>query len=89
MFPPRFQPAVMRNEHLKEWTVYFEDAPSYTVPRFIQVDVHVGMASGRIVGFDITDAVLSQLDLVNPSIIEDSIEQLERSWTDHDEAKFG
>ena len=51
----KFRPSVWHNDDGDEWHVYLTDEQSYTEPRTISLDCHVGMESGNIVGFDVWD----------------------------------
>ena len=56
----KWQPNASHNEHGKMWHVWLDDEPAYTeARRTITVDVHVGLDSGRIVGFDVWDEDLN------------------------------
>ncbi len=60
-WPPwrKFRPNVYRSDEGKEWHVWFRDERAYTISRqSLQVDLHIGMESGEIVGLDIWDESL-------------------------------
>ncbi len=54
-----FRPNVYRSDEGKEWHVWFRDEQAYVISRqSLQVDLHIGMESGEIVGLTIWDESL-------------------------------
>lgn len=66
LFGPKFRPSVVRNEILKEWSVFFKDLPAYAVQCDIRLDLLVSHETGEVVGLDIPDGTLESIrdDLV-------------------------
>jgi hypothetical protein len=52
------QPSVWHNDDGNQWHIYLTDEQSYTEPRTVRLDCHIGMESGSIVGFNVWDEVL-------------------------------
>lgn len=52
----KFNPSVYHNDDGNEWHVYLSGERSYTRARqALKVDLHIGMETGQIVGFDVWD----------------------------------
>ena len=46
------------NDDGSEWQIYFTDEEAYTERRTIDVECHIGMESGDIVGLNVWDKTL-------------------------------
>jgi hypothetical protein len=61
--PPwwKFKPHIFRNEDGKMWQVFLTDEASFTIPRQrLPVEIHMGMDSNQIVGFNVFDEHLTR-----------------------------
>ena len=56
----KFKPNVLYNEHGRMWQIYLSDELSYTAMRTIKVPVHISDETGKIIGLDLSDYVLSE-----------------------------
>lgn len=54
----RFKPSAWHCRHGKQWHIYLANEQYFVEWRTIQVEVHVSMKTGDIVGFDIWDEML-------------------------------
>ena len=55
----RFRPHVWHNDVGQLWDIWFTDERPHTEHRMRDVDVHIGMESGDIVGLTVRDKTLS------------------------------
>ncbi len=55
----KFQPSAFHNDDGNQWHIYLVDEQSYTVSRqSLQVELHIGMETGEITGFNVWDETL-------------------------------
>ena len=57
-----FRPSVWHNDDGGMWHIYLTGERSFTEPRTINVDCHIGMESGNIIGFNVWDETLRAVE---------------------------
>ena len=77
----KFKPSVYRNDDGKMWQIWFSEEEAYTERCFVDVECHIGMESGKIVGFDIWDEMLVKFS----PFYDKKMEQ--KCLKDHEEGK--